>query len=157
VVRLGPVFLLLSALATAGGWLWSRLPDPSSEDVAREYQPKNPLEIRTAMMLAGLFLGMVVATHLALTYLGKAGLYGLAAVMGVADVDPFIMGMTQTGGAVTPLATASAAILIAAVSNNLAKGVYAYSLSDRRTGVQSAGLLGALALAGALPLLWVWN
>jgi uncharacterized membrane protein (DUF4010 family) len=68
-------------------------------------------------------------------------------------VDPFIMGMTQAGKA--PLTVAAAAILIAASSNNLVKGIYACSLSDRKTGVLSLSLLAALAAAGLTPLLWL--
>ena len=62
---------------------------------------------------------MLVATQLAVTYLGRAGVNTLAAIMGVTDVDPFIMGMTQAAGALTPLKVAAAAVLIAAASNNL--------------------------------------
>ena len=50
---------------------------------------------------------------------------------------------------------AAAAILIAAASNNLVKGIYAFCLSDRKTGVESLCLLAALALAGVAPLLWL--
>jgi uncharacterized membrane protein (DUF4010 family) len=46
--------------------------------------------------------------------------------MGVTDVDPFIMGMTQSAGTLTSLKVAAAAVLIAAASNNLVKGIYAY-------------------------------
>ena len=75
--------------------------------------------------------------------------------MGVADVDPFIMGMTQAAGGNATVAVAAGAILIAAASNNLVKGIYAYSLSDRKTGVWSLSLLAALAAAGLTPLLWL--
>ena len=64
------------------------------------------------------------------------------------------MGMTQTGGSATPLGVAAAAILIAAASNNLVKGIYFFCLADRGTGRRSLGLLAGLALAGILPLLW---
>jgi hypothetical protein len=47
------------------------------------------------------------------------------------------------------------AVLIAAASNNLAKGIYAYTLSGRETGVQSLSLLAGLAAAGLTPLLWL--
>jgi uncharacterized membrane protein (DUF4010 family) len=50
---------------------------------------------------------------------------------------------------------ASAAILIAAASNNLVKGIYAYWFSDRITGVQSLCLLAGLTVAGIVPLLWL--
>jgi uncharacterized membrane protein (DUF4010 family) len=75
--------------------------------------------------------------------------------MGVTDVDPFIMGMTQSAGDRAPLAVAAAAILTAASSNNLVKGMYAFSLSDRKTGVLSLSLLAVLAAAGLTPLLWL--
>ena len=98
---------------------------------------------------------MLIATHLVVTYLGRAGVYTLAGLMGVTDVDPFIMGMTQSAGLTTSLKVASAGILIAAASNNLVKGVYAYALSGRKTGVQSLALLAGLAVAGLAPLLWL--
>ena len=98
---------------------------------------------------------MLIATQLALTYLGHLGLYALGAVMGLTDVDPFIMGVTQAGGRSTPLVSAAVAILIAAAGNNVAKGVYAYMASDRRTGRMSLFLLLALAVASLLPLAWM--
>ena len=151
----GVPFAVLAAVAGIGGWLWSRLPDDSSEKVAREFQPKNPLELRAALLFALLFLVMLVATRLASVYLGKAGVYALGAIMGFADVDPFIMGMTESAGATTPLHVAASGILIAAASNNIAKGIYAYALSDRRTGLQSVCLLVVLAVLGLSPLVWL--
>jgi uncharacterized membrane protein (DUF4010 family) len=151
---LWPSFAVLAGLAILAGWLWSRLHDSRTGPVRPEFQPKNPLEFRAAFLFGVLFLGMVIVTHYALAYLGKTGLYSLAAVMGVVDVDPFILGMTQSTGTSTPLAEAAAAILIAAASNNLVKGIYAYGISDRKTGVQSLALLAGLAVLGLAPLLW---
>jgi len=155
ILTLGFPFAALAAAALLMGWIWTRLPDAGAGPVAREFEPKNPLELRAALFFAVLFLAMLIATHLVVTYLGKAGVYSLAAVMGVADVDPFIMGMTQAGGASTSLSVAAAAILIAAASNNLVKGIYAYSMSDSKTRVQSFSLLAALAAAGLAPLFWI--
>ncbi|MDR3703349.1 MAG: DUF4010 domain-containing protein [Candidatus Sulfopaludibacter sp.] len=155
IMLLGAPFLVLAAAALALGWLWSRIPDPTSGDVEREFEPKNPLELGAALGFAALFVAMLVATHLVVQYLGKAGVYSLAALMGVTDVDPFIMGMTQSAGADATLNVAACGILIAAASNNLVKGFYAYGASDRRTGVLSLTLLTALAAAGLAPLLWL--
>jgi len=148
-------FLVLAGLAVGGGWLWSRRADKSSQEVQREYEPKNPLELLTAFLFAALFLAMMVATQLAVTYLGKAGVNTLAGIMGVTDVDPFIMGLTQAAVTLTPLKVAAGAILIAASSNNVVKGIYAYSLADRKTGVQSLLFLVGLAAAGLVPLIWL--
>jgi uncharacterized membrane protein (DUF4010 family) len=155
IALLGVPFLVLAGAGIACGWLWSRVPDAKVGDVAREFEPKNPLEMRAALGFAVLFVAMLVATHLVVTYLGKAGVYSLAALMGVTDVDPFIMGMTQDAGGNAPLGVAAAAILIAASSNNLVKGIYSFSLSDRKTGVLSLSLLAVLAVAGLTPLLWL--
>jgi uncharacterized membrane protein (DUF4010 family) len=125
------------------------------DEVKREFEPNNPLELMAAFLFALLFLAMMVATQLAVTYLGRAGVNILAAVMGVTDVDPFIMGMTQAAGSLTPLKVAAAAVVIAAASNNLVKGIYTYSLADRKTGVQGLALLTALAALGLIPLFWL--
>ncbi len=156
ITRLVLPFLVLAVLAVGTGWLWSRRTDPTSSEIKREFEPKNPLELGAALFFAFLFVAMLVATRLAVTYVGRAGVYGLGALMGVADVDPFIMGMTQAAGALTPLQVASAGILIAAASNNTAKGIYAWSFSHRQaTGNQALVLLIGLAVLGLLPLLWV--
>ena len=147
-------FLVLAGLAIAVGWIWSRRPDVGMDAVKREFEPNNPLELLAAFLFALLFLIMLVATQLAAIHLGRAGVNTLAAIMGVTDVDPFIMGMTQAAGSLTPLKVAGAAVLIAASSNNLMKGIYAYSLADRKTGTQSLSLLAALAALGLVPLLW---
>ncbi len=149
---LGLPFILLAALAIVSGWLWSRIPDQASTKVRREFQPKNPLELRTALLFAAIFLAMLVLTRLAVAYWGNKGMYGLAALMGVADVDPFILGVTQGN---TPLLVGAASIVLAAASNNLAKGIYARSFADRQTGFQSLCLLAALTVLGLAPLLWL--
>ena len=152
---LAPACLILAALAIATGWFWSRRPDAQASQIKREFQPDNPLELTAAFLFAFLFLAMLVTTQLAVTYLGRAGVNILAAIMGVTDVDPFIMGMTQAAGTLTPLKVAATAVLIAAASNNLIKGIYSYSLADRKTGIQSLSFLIGLAIAGLVPLLWL--
>jgi uncharacterized membrane protein (DUF4010 family) len=155
LVMLGPPFAVLAAAALLGGWLWSRIPDQNTRQLKREFEPRNPLELKAAFLFALLFVTMLIATHLAVSYLGKGGVYALAGVLGIADVDPFIMGMTQSAGAGTPLQTAAGAILIAAASNNAVKGIYAYTISDHATGSRSLMLLLCLAALGLAPLLWV--
>jgi uncharacterized membrane protein (DUF4010 family) len=76
--------------------------------------------------------------------------------MGVADVDPFIMGLTQVAGTDgTTFNLAAAAVTIAAASNNVAKGFYAFSLADRKTGIQALVMLLSLAAMGLIPLFWL--
>lgn len=154
---LGLTFVILAGVAALGGWLWSRIPDEGAADTAQKFEPKNPLEFRAAFLFAGLFLAITVVTRLTISDLGQKAVYVLAAIMGLSDVDPFIMSMTQSAGGATSLPVGAVAIAIAAGSNNLIKGFYAFSFSDRRTGRQSLLLLLALALAGLTPLIWLWK
>ena len=154
-IALGPAFGALAALAGSGGWLWSRRLGKDRPKIQKEFAPKNPLDLRVAFTFAALFLAMLIITHLAIVHLGKAGVFSLAGLMGVVDVDPFILGMTQSGGRDTALGVAAAAILIAAASNNFAKGAYAFALADRRAAAQSLALLAGLGILGLAPLLWL--
>jgi uncharacterized membrane protein (DUF4010 family) len=153
--EIAPPFLILGVVAVLAGWLWSRIPDAGGAGVPRDFTPKNPLELPVAFSFAVIFVGMLVATHFTLLYLGRGGIYALASVMGVSDVDPFVMGLTQSAGASTPLALAAAGLVIAAASNNLAKGIYAFFLAGGRCGRQALLLLSALALLGLVPLIWI--
>jgi uncharacterized membrane protein (DUF4010 family) len=152
MLALAPSFLVLALTAVGTGWLWSRnAPEAGKDDLTS----RNPLELRSALLFAALFLVMLIGTRLAVSYLGRSGVYALAALMGLSDVDPFIMGLTQVAGVATPLPLAAASIAIAAASNNVAKGLYAYGLSGRgKTGAESLALLFGLALLGLAPLLW---
>jgi uncharacterized membrane protein (DUF4010 family) len=152
---LAPAFAILAAAAGLCGWLWSRRAGGGSRRPSSEPEPHNPLELSSAVLFAILFVAVLLATRLALDRWGRAGIYTLAAVMGLADVDPFILGITQSAGRSTPLVLAAAAILIATASNNLVKGVYAAMFSKRQTGLASLGLLSALAALGLVPLLWL--
>jgi uncharacterized membrane protein (DUF4010 family) len=153
MIRLTPAFLALGGLAIVTGWLWSRRGAATSPTTIKEPEPANPLELSAAFLFALLFLAILVVTQLAIAYLGNSGVYVLAALMGVTDVDPFIMGMTQAAGASTAVQVAASAILLAAASNNTVKGIYAWSFARGQTGRQSLFLLVGLAVLGLTPLL----
>jgi uncharacterized membrane protein (DUF4010 family) len=141
-------FAMLGTIALLGGFAWSRRPDANENEPVREYEAKNPLELRSAFTFAGIFVVLLVVTTLVLRHFGNIGMYALGVVMGAVDVDPFIMGLAQTAGVTTPLAAAAAAILVTTASNNALKGVYAFSFADRPTGKQGLVALLTLSLLG---------
>ncbi len=156
---LGPRLVILSLVGATAGYLIASAGRPprtaSAEPEDEAY--RNPLEIWSALLFAGLFVAITIATRLAGQYLGDTGLYALAAVMGISDVDPFILSLTQTAGATagTPLHVAAVAILVASASNNVLKGIYAITFGERRTGVitlVSIVLLGALSFLSLIGL-----
>jgi uncharacterized membrane protein (DUF4010 family) len=148
-------FLLLAGAAAVSGILYSRRTDGQPEELRREFQHENPLELRAALLFAGIFLLILIVTRAVVEYIGDRGVFALGALIGFADVDPFIMSMTQAAGSGTQLTVSAGAIVLAAASNNLAKGCYASFFGSRSAGRQSFFLLASLSLAGLLPLIWI--
>jgi len=148
--RLWLPFVVLAVIALAAGGLWSR-----SAAVGRksQAQPGNPLELRTAFLFALIFLATLVATRFLLERFGNGSVYALSALMGLSDVDPYIMSLTQSSPATTPLDLAAQGILIAAASNNALKGVYGFAIGGHGAGRQMLVLLCGFALLGLAPLL----
>jgi len=148
-------FLAHGALGLAGGWMWTTIPDDGSAELENLYLTKNPLELASAFSFAAIFAVFLVATGYATRSLGSAGIYALAAITGIAPVDPFIMGLAQTAGKDTALGLAAGGVVVAAASNNFAKAIIARVVGDRDTGRQSLALLLGLTALGLVPLLWV--
>jgi uncharacterized membrane protein (DUF4010 family) len=149
---LAPALIGLGTIGIIAGWVLSRRGD-STPSGSTPPESRNPLDLKAAFLFAFIFLAITVLTRLAVARLGHNGLYGLAALMGVSDVDPFIMSLTQTAGAATPLRDAAIGVLVAAASNNLIKGIYARSFADKATGNRAlAGLcvMAALGLAAVV-------
>jgi len=154
LTRLVLPLLVLAAIGVGGGWLWSLRPSDKSTEIKKNYVPRNPLELWVAFLFGGIFVAILVVTAWALAHLGEKGLFGLAAIMGVTDVDPFILSLTQSAGTVAKMGPAVAAILIATASNNAVKALYSLGFADRKTGTQSLCLLLAFSLIGLVPLIW---
>ncbi|HEX3369512.1 MAG TPA: DUF4010 domain-containing protein, partial [Candidatus Cybelea sp.] len=110
----------------------------------------NPLQLSTALVFAALFVLVSMLATFAQQAFGHAGVYVLAAIVGVTDIDPFVLSLAQGGAAGVGVSTAAAAILIASSSNNALKAGYALAFSRQREAVIPAAILALLAVAGVL-------
>jgi uncharacterized membrane protein (DUF4010 family) len=82
----------------------------------------NPFEIRPSMVFGVMFVLLMIATKLIEQRLGSAGLLTLSAVVGVTDIDPFILSVLHPSE--TMVRYVATAIIIAMMSNTIAKSVY---------------------------------
>ena len=157
-VRVVPTLAGLALLAgLVGAVLWrggQSDAKPRAPDAANH---RNPLELSTAFIFGGLFVALSVATRLVSLYLGDTGVYTLAVVMGVTDIDPFILGLVQYAGHVTTLGAAALAIIIATGSNNIVKGIYATTFGGRKVGITSLVCLAAISLLGLGAFLVIYR
>lgn len=142
----------LLSLFTAGiliaALLYWRGGAATSANTEEVLPPSNPLEIQTALVFAVLFIALSVGVGWARTEFGAESLFVLAAFAGFTDVDPLVLSVAQEAQGTSPLAASAAAILIAAASNNVLKGVYTLSFAGRAAGIVPALALLFLALVG---------
>jgi uncharacterized membrane protein (DUF4010 family) len=110
----------------------------------------NPLELGPAVIFAGLFIVVSLVSNWAKTEFGTSGIYALAAIVGVTDIDPFVLNLAQGGTAGLSESALAAAILIAASSNNVLKALYAAFFAGGRATAASAIILVLLAAAGVV-------
>jgi uncharacterized membrane protein (DUF4010 family) len=146
-LALAPPLLGLSAvgLVIALGWYW--LGGRPARGAGPVETPGNPLELFTAATFAALFVVISIATAWATQRFGSAGIYALAGIVGVSDIDPFVLNLAQGDTASITTGIGASAILIATSSNNVVKAVYSLVYSRTHTRV-SAAMLVALAVLG---------
>jgi uncharacterized membrane protein (DUF4010 family) len=109
---------------------------------------RNPLELGAAAIFAVLFVATSLLSTWATKEFGVTGIYTLAAIVGISDIDPFVLNLAQGGLAGVQVSAIVAAILIAASSNNILKAVYAATFAGGRATAASAAALVLLAAAG---------
>jgi uncharacterized membrane protein (DUF4010 family) len=115
----------------------------------------NPLELRSAFLFAAIFLGVLVATRFVAGTFGDAGILVMAGIMGLADVDPFILGLAQSSSHGLGVATIGLAVVTAATANNVMKGVYAVIFGDHRAGWTALAALASLGGLGFVLYAWL--
>ena len=147
-LSLAPALLPLAGagLLIAGLWRWTA--GSSAVPGTTVAPPANPLEISTALVFAAMFVAITLGTEWVKTHFGHAGVYGLAGVVGVTDIDPFVLSLAQGGATGLPVPTMAAAVLIAASSNNALKACYALGFAGARRSALSAAVLAGLGAAG---------
>jgi uncharacterized membrane protein (DUF4010 family) len=131
-------------------WFFAK---PANED-AKPQGPikpaarRNPLELGAAAIFSILFIVTSLLTTWATKQFGVTGIYSLAAIVGISDIDPFVLNLVQGGLTGVPASALVAAILIAASSNNILKALYAAVFAGGRATAGSAVALALLAIAG---------
>ena len=110
-----------------------------------ETEDRNPLELGTAFVFAILFIVTMFITNFVVNNYGTTGLNILSFIIGMTDIDPFILALL-TGKYNIDAAAVASAMLIATGSNNILKAVYAVWFGKKKA-VSSAFWLIFLGVA----------
>ena len=148
-LTLAPALAALCAIGAALAIYEWRRPRARSAKTNLVVLPKNPLQIPAALIFAALIVVISVISAWVRSAFGESGILVLSAVVGLTDIDPFVLNIAQGGIGGMSVASLCAAVLIAASSNNVAKAAYSIGFGGM-AGRRPAMLLLALALLGLL-------
>jgi uncharacterized membrane protein (DUF4010 family) len=111
----------------------------------------NPFEIRPSLVFGLMFVLLMILTKIVEQRLGSTGLLAFSAVVGVTDIDPYILSLLHPTA--TMLRSVVLAIIVAMMSNTIAKSIYFATLvpGARKEAFLKYGVWAALHL----PLLIV--
>lgn len=98
--------------------------EPSSDS------DKNPLEFKVALIFTAIYVLFTFITFYTIQHFGIRGLDILSVLVGIVDVDPFLLNLFQNKYQVT-LSMLGTATLTTLVSNNIAKMAYAVFLAGK--------------------------
>ena len=123
------------------------------EPVMTENVPlKNPFQIGTALTFAALLTVIMLLSTLLSVYFGDKGTYFLAAISGLADVDPITLSMSKMSKTGLDVTVAANAILIAVSVNSGIKSIFSWVIGGKVLGLKVCGSLIGAVIAGLMTL-----
>jgi uncharacterized membrane protein (DUF4010 family) len=120
----------------------------------------NPFEFGMAVKFGVLLVVIMLLARALEAWLGDAGIYLLAAISGLADVDAVTLSLARLTGSVLSPELAAAGIVIAALTNTAVKAAIAGGIGGMKLGrpvgialgICLLAALGGLAIPYAVPL-----
>jgi uncharacterized membrane protein (DUF4010 family) len=122
---------------------------PSEQTVIDPLKLRNPVELGQALQFGLLLAAIVMAAKAAQAWFGDTGIFLLAVISGVADVDAITVTLSRWAGSDASIRSASMAVLAAAMVNTGTKAVLTAVIGGYGIGSQVAWPLGISLLVGA--------
>jgi uncharacterized membrane protein (DUF4010 family) len=148
----GPLGAMLVAMAliVGGAWFFFR------KETAAVPEPENPSELKPALIFAVLFALIQLGVAVAKEHFGTQGLYAMAIISGLTDMDAITLSTLQTSkGGQLSAEIAWRMILMASMANLVFKAGTVAVVGNRRLFARVAVLFTIAFLAGSL-ILWWW-
>lgn len=91
------------------------------ETIPQDIEFKNPFDLKEALLMGLIFGATLALIKLANLYVGNMGVYAIASLSGIADVDAIILSLSALAKNTLNPTTAHYAIMIAIITNTIAK------------------------------------
>ena len=122
-------FVIISAVLIALLQIKSKT---SNVEPLKVNNTQNPLEFKTALVFGLLFGFFAVLTNIVVANYGNMGVNILSFIVGVTDIDPYILNLFQHTDSNLHINTIVNATIIASASNNLIKMIYSLILGESK-------------------------
>jgi uncharacterized membrane protein (DUF4010 family) len=150
------IFLLVMVLLTIGVgvvvFYYKRKEEES--DAISTIKDKNPLEFKVAILFMVLFVAFSFLTYYAIEYFGNFGLNVLSFVVGVTDIDPFLISVFQ-GKFNVDIDLISRVCFQAIISNNVLKLLYSLVFSGKHIRIPVLIGFSVIILVNILLLFFI--
>ncbi len=146
-----PMGVMTATVFGSAVWFWLR----GKQDVTPDTPPlHNPFELKPALQFGVLLAAIVLLAEAFRVWFGDAGIYALAAISGLTDVDAITLSLARMARVDLTHEVAVRGIVLAAMVNTLAKGVLVAAIAGRGMGLRVLPVvMVTLALGGATLLL----
>ncbi len=139
-----PATIVMVLLTTIFSYfLWKK-----AKKVKAKVRLSSPLKVAPALKFAAFYAVIVGLTKIAHVYFSARGIYVLSFFSGFADVDPIAISLAQLANTTIALKIARDGILIAMLTNILAKGGIAYWFGGKEFGKIVLSFFMVLTLVG---------
>ncbi|MBO3277228.1 MgtC/SapB family protein [Pseudomonas schmalbachii] len=146
--------LLVATLVYAGGaFLFWRRAGQDDNNPTAEPPLKNPFELMPALRFAALLALILFLVEAARHYLGDVGVYLVALISGLADVDAITLSLSSSARIDLDPTVATHGIALAALSNSLVKGVLIAIIGGSHLARLTFPVIIAGLLAGGVVML----
>lgn len=151
-LALMPLLAQMAVLAVIAGIMWYA----STRDSGEMPQQENPTELKAAFIFAGIYAVVLFVVAAVRDYFGAKGLYVVAAISGLTDVDAITLSTAHLVSA-AQLAPDDAwrIITVAVISNLVFKAGVVAVLGSRKLLIWVATAFG-ITIAASLAIVFLW-
>lgn len=129
--------------------------DPDTQTGTTGLKLNNPLELKAALIYGVLLSVLIIAVRIVNQYLGDAGVYAIAGLSGLADVDAASISLARGAQMESlPLHLAATGIVIAAAANTLSKAAIATFIGGLELGRRVLAVFVPAVIASGLALIF---
>lgn len=146
-----PIALLALIPLIAAGFIARQ---QSTPNVTTDVPLRNPIELGAALTYAAIMCALFILIRAMESWFGNAGVYILAAISGITDVDAVSISLAQSTKSSLPLSVGAAGILLAALVNTIVKAGLALVIGGWQLGRWCATILLSSLGASLLAALW---